>query len=69
MIWLTLLPFSLYSSCGVGIIPLCFIMAFLLLGGFPRGPAGGGVAYPRVSCFQAWPGSGTPCSRAPAGSP
>jgi hypothetical protein len=32
MIWLTLLPFSLYSTCGLSTIPLCVIIAFLLLG-------------------------------------
>ena len=32
MIWLTLLPFSLYGSAGVGTIPLSTIIAFLLLG-------------------------------------
>lgn len=37
MIWLTLLPFSLVGSVGAGIVPLCVIIAFLLLGE-RRGP-------------------------------
>lgn len=32
MIWLTCLPFALYSTCGLGTIPLVFLIAFLLLG-------------------------------------
>lgn len=32
MIWLTCLPFALFSTCGLGTIPLVFLIAFLLLG-------------------------------------
>ncbi|KIY98116.1 hypothetical protein MNEG_9845 [Monoraphidium neglectum] len=32
MIWLTLLPFSLFGSCGLSTIPLSVAIAFLLLG-------------------------------------
>ncbi|EFN53422.1 hypothetical protein CHLNCDRAFT_136634 [Chlorella variabilis] len=32
MIWLTLLPFSLWDNCGWASVPLCGIIAFLLLG-------------------------------------
>ncbi|KAI8476730.1 MAG: Bestrophin, RFP-TM, chloride channel-domain-containing protein [Monoraphidium minutum] len=32
IIWLTLLPFTLYGSCGAATVPLCCIIAFLLLG-------------------------------------
>jgi putative membrane protein len=32
MIWLTMLPFALYGTCGLSTIPLCVIIAFLLLG-------------------------------------
>jgi hypothetical protein len=32
MIWLTLLPFALVSTCGLATIPLCGFVAFLLLG-------------------------------------
>jgi hypothetical protein len=32
MIWLTLLPFSLWGTCGWTTVPLAFIIAFLLLG-------------------------------------
>ncbi len=32
MIWLTLLPFTLYDTCGWSTIPLCGTIAFLLLG-------------------------------------
>jgi hypothetical protein len=44
MIWLTMLPFSLYGSCGIGTIPLCVIIAFLLLGAWaaPLGRDGAG---------------------------
>jgi hypothetical protein len=33
MIWLTLLPFSLWESCRWSMIPLACLIAFLLLGG------------------------------------
>jgi len=32
MIWLSMLPFALYGTCGLATIPLCVIIAFLLLG-------------------------------------
>jgi hypothetical protein len=32
MIWLTLLPFTLWDSCRWGTFPIAFIVAFLLLG-------------------------------------
>ena len=32
MIWLTLLPFTLWDSCRWGMFPIAFIVAFLLLG-------------------------------------
>ena len=32
MIWLTLLPFSLYGACGLSTIPLVAVISFLLLG-------------------------------------
>ena len=32
MIWLTLLPFALYASCGWATIPMAGIIGFLLLG-------------------------------------
>ncbi|KAL4853126.1 hypothetical protein ACK3TF_005820 [Chlorella vulgaris] len=32
MIWLTLLPFTLWDSCGWASVPLSCIVAFLLLG-------------------------------------
>jgi hypothetical protein len=41
MIWLTILPFSLYGSCGLGTVPLSAIIGFLLLGA-PRRGAGRG---------------------------
>ena len=44
MIWLTLLPFALYSTCGVTTVPLCVIIAFLLLGeAAPPGGVGWGA--------------------------
>ena len=32
MIWLTLLPFTLWDSCRWGMFPIAFIVSFLLLG-------------------------------------
>ncbi|KIY95575.1 hypothetical protein MNEG_12386 [Monoraphidium neglectum] len=32
IIWLTMLPFTLYGSCGFATVPLCCVIAFLLLG-------------------------------------
>ena len=32
MIWLTLLPFTLFGALGVATAPLCVLIAFLLLG-------------------------------------
>ncbi|PRW33245.1 UPF0187 chloroplastic [Chlorella sorokiniana] len=32
MLWLTLLPFSLWESCGLAMIPVAALVAFLLLG-------------------------------------
>ena len=32
MIWLTLLPFTMYESAGWGTVPLATMIAFLLLG-------------------------------------
>ena len=32
MIWLTLLPFGLFSTCGLATIPICGIVALMLLG-------------------------------------
>ncbi len=32
IMWLTLLPFTTYSSLGWGTIPVCCVIAFLLLG-------------------------------------
>jgi hypothetical protein len=42
MIWLTLLPFSLWGSCGWATIPLCGLIAFLLLGALGRLAIGNG---------------------------
>jgi putative membrane protein len=54
MIWLTLLPFSLYSTCGLSTIPLCVIIAFLLLGErrarTPGRTSGAGGVWGRSSC-------------------
>lgn len=33
VIWLTLVPFTLWEPCGWATVPLCLIIAFLLLGG------------------------------------
>ena len=35
MIWLTLLPFTLFNECGWTTVPLSLIIAFLLLGEAP----------------------------------
>jgi hypothetical protein len=32
MIWLTLLPFTLWDNCGWAMLPITFIVSFLLLG-------------------------------------
>ena len=32
VIWLTLLPFTLWQSCGWALVPMSLIIAFLLLG-------------------------------------
>lgn len=47
MIWLTCLPFALFSTCGLGTIPLVFLIAFLLLGEglCPAGSACGRASY------------------------
>ncbi len=35
MIWLTLLPFTLWDNCGWAMLPITFIVSFLLLGEHP----------------------------------
>ena len=35
MIWLTLLPFTLWDNCGWAMLPITFIISFLLLGEWP----------------------------------
>lgn len=32
ILWLTLLPFMLFEQCGWATVPLCVLIAFLLLG-------------------------------------
>ena len=39
MIWLTLLPFTLWTACRWAMLPITLLVAFLLLGE-PRRPAG-----------------------------
>lgn len=41
VIWITLLPLTLWESCGWAMLPLALLIAFLLLGGRCRHQAGG----------------------------
>jgi hypothetical protein len=38
MIWLTLLPFGLFSTCGLATIPICALVGLVMLGA-PRRPS------------------------------
>jgi hypothetical protein len=61
MIWLTLLPFSLFGSCGLSTIPLSVAIAFLLLGEQTRArscsfvPQGAGLAGWAFDQRHYWP--------------
>ena len=79
IIWLTMLPFALYGSCGASTVPLTIVISFLLLGE-PIGAALPCVVWfwagphPRLGTARYRTGSDSgPCSRpnpqAPALSP
>jgi hypothetical protein len=79
MIWLTLLPSALVSTCGLATIPLCGFVAFLLLGEPPRGSMAfdeGMLLHPNdltlhhTYCWHGPPvGDGLPCQQMVLASP